>query len=270
MYKQWCLFFIIGVFMIRVFLCLALLTGTVFAKQTEIVLTEENSVNFNQPVTGEYTAKKSIEIFKKSLKAKELYLVLDTPGGSVMAGLQFIDIIKSLNIKVHTITIFAASMGYQIVQELGTRYILSSGSLMSHRGSVSGMSGQVPGELNSRLNFIQSLLSKMSESASKRVGMSKSDYEAAIVNELWTFGQSAVDSRHADEVASVRCGDNLLNKTRSEVVSTIFGDAVVTYSACPLVSAPISVEPVNGVKAELAPLIKDQIKAKNKKTNLSF
>jgi ATP-dependent Clp protease protease subunit len=240
------------------------------ALSATITLTEQNSVLFNQQVSGEYTAKKTLEILAKSAKASPIYLVLDTPGGSVSAGLQFIDAIKSLNVKVHTITIFAASMGYQIVQELGTRYILPSGTLMSHRGAVSGMSGQIPGELTSRINFIQSLLDGMSERAAKRVSMSKEAYDAAIVNELWVYGQAAVLSKHADEVANVRCSKELINGTYTESVRSIFGGADVTFSKCPLISAPISINFGSDVKREHVDHVKKQIMLKNRRGFLTF
>lgn len=240
------------------------------AKSATITLTEQNSVLFNQQVSGEYTAKKTLEVLAKSAKASPVYLVLDTPGGSVAAGLQFIDAIKSLDVKVHTVTIFAASMGYQIVQELGTRYILPSGTLMSHRGAVSGMSGQIPGELTSRVTFLQSLLDGMSERAAKRVGVSKKDYDASIVNELWVYGQAAVLSNHADEVANVRCSKELINGTYQDKVTSIFGAANITYSKCPLITAPIKIDFGSDVKKENVDKIKKQVMLKNRRGFLTF
>jgi ATP-dependent Clp protease protease subunit len=240
------------------------------ANSTTITLSEDNSVLFNQPVSGEYTAKKTLEILAKSAKNSPIYLVLDTPGGSVPAGLQFIDAIKSLDVKVHTITIFAASMGYQIVQELGKRYILPSGTLMSHRGSVSGMSGQIPGELTSRVAFIQSLLDGMSERSAKRVGMSKEAYELSIVNELWVYGQAAVLSNHADEVVNVKCNKDLINNTYNEKVRSIFGEVNVTFSKCPIITTPIGISYGSDVKRENVEKIKKQIMLKNRRGFLTF
>lgn len=222
------------------FLFLSLLTTMSFAS-TNIVLTSENSISFNQQVTDGYVASKSLEFFRKDLslsKTQPLYLVLNTPGGSVAAGNQFIDFVKSRNRPVHTIVIFAASMGYQITQELGKRYILPSGTLMSHRGSISGISGQVPGELNARLKMIEEILEGMNVRAAKRVSMSLKAYQDAIINELWTSGQHAVDTKHADDVAIATC-DNSLSGTYSEDVATAFGAVTVEFSNCPLITEPV-------------------------------
>jgi ATP-dependent protease ClpP protease subunit len=230
--------------MLKLVPLLLALSFSTFAS-TDIVLTDDNTVSFNQPVKGDYVAKKQLEIIVKSSKlsyGKALYLVLNTPGGSVTDGLLLVDTIKSLNRSVHTITIFAASMGYQFAQELGTRYILPSGTLMSHRGALSGLSGQVPGELNSRLGHIEEILNGMNVRAAKRVGVSVESYKQSIINELWTSGQEAVNSGHADAVANVTCAKDLYKGSTKEEFNSMFGSAVIEYSNCPLITSPISIE----------------------------
>jgi ATP-dependent Clp protease protease subunit len=256
--------------MIKYLVSLAMLCNIAYAKPVNILLTENNSVVFNDQVSAESVSKKTFEIMSKSIKASPIYLILDTPGGSVTAGLRFVDSIKSLGVPVHTITIFAASMGYQFVQELGIRYIIPSGTLMSHRGSVSGMSGQVPGELNSRVGHLQAVLSGMSERASKRVGMAKEAYEAAIVNELWLDGTNAVQQNHADFIANVKCDESLLRDTYEQEVRTLFGPATLEFSKCPLISAPIKFRFDKTVKPENFERIKKAVELKRKNLNLTF
>jgi ATP-dependent Clp protease, protease subunit len=240
------------------------------AKNDDVTLTEDNFVSFNQQVSDEYTSKKTLEIMKKAKKGIPLYLVLDTPGGSVSAGLAFIDVIKSLKVPVHTITLFAASMGYQMVQELGTRYITPSGTLMSHRGAVGGLSGQVPGELNSRLNHIQSILNGMSARAAARVGMSKKAYDDAIINELWISGKEAVASKHADKLANVQCEKSLIEATYQQELLTIFGKVTIVFSKCPLISSPISFSFGKEVKPEDMKKVRRVIESNKKSINLTF
>ena len=269
-YKHLRLFFIIGEFMIKYLVSLAMLLNIAYAKDVDIVLTEANSVVFNQPVSSDYTSQKTLEILTKSASTSPIYLILDTPGGSVVAGLKFIDTLKSLKVKVHTITLFAASMGYQMVQELGIRYITPSGTLMSHRGAISGISGQIPGELNSRINFISSILDGMSERASRRVNMSKQEYDAKIVNELWSFGQQAVNTNQADFVANVTCDKAIIKETYKQEVFTIFGVAVLKFSKCPLISSPIGVEFKKEVKPENFDKIKQLLQSRKSTVNITF
>lgn len=259
--------------MIKLLLMFCLLQAVAFAKPVEIVLTEKNFVVFNQVFTEEYVAKKQLEVISKSIflsRKQPLYLVMNSPGGSVTAGLTFIDTVRSLKRPIHTITIFAASMGYQVVQELGTRFITPSGTLMSHRGAIYGMSGQVPGELNSRLGFIMKLLDDMSSRAASRVKMSVRDYKDAIVNELWVYGQNAVNTHHADLVANVRCDKKLSEGTNTQDFLTIFGTVKVSYSNCPLISGPIGFEFAKEFKQEYKLRVMRDIQASSRKVNLTL
>jgi ATP-dependent protease ClpP protease subunit len=259
--------------MIKLLLTTSLLCSAAFAKPVEIILTERNSIVFNQAFKGEYVAKKQLEVISKNnlIPRKDpLYIVMDTPGGSVTAGLAFIDTVRSLKRPVHTITLFAASMGYQVVQELGTRFITPSGTLMSHRGAVSGMSGQVPGELNSRLGYIMSMLEDMNHRAANRVKMDVRDYRNAIINELWVYGHHAVARKHADVVASVTCDKKLSEGTVQEEFATLFGNIKVTYSKCPLISGPIDFQFSREFKPENKLKAIKEIQAKSRKINLTL
>lgn len=261
-------------FMLK-FLLLFMFSLPCFAFQTPlaITLTDKNSVSFNQPVKADYVAKKQIEIINKVSKLaphEPLYLVLDTPGGSVLDGLLFIDTIKALNRPIHTITIFAASMGYQIAQELGHRYITPSGTLMSHRGAVSGLSGQVPGELNSRLKYLENLLHRMNVNAAKRTKVSLKDYQNSIVNELWTSGQEAVNMNQADTVVLVKCDKDLMDKTYTESVNVMILTIDVKYSACPLISGPIGFGGVEKFTRTQIQTIKSQLEKQKRNINLVF
>lgn len=256
--------------MFKFLILFSIICCTAFAKNEELVLTEDNSIVFNQQVSAEYASKKTLEVMKKAKKGIPLFLVLDTPGGSVTAGLAFIDAIKSLKVPVHTITMFAASMGYQFVQELGNRYITPSGTLMSHRGAVGGLSGQVPGELNSRLIHIQSILSGMSSRAATRVGMSKQDYDAAIINELWVSGEDAVNSKHADKIVNVICDKNLTDGIYTEEFRTIFGKVNLVFSKCPLISTPLDFSFGKEVKVENILKVKRLLESKKRNINLTF
>lgn len=239
-----------------------LLSFSVLAK--DIVLTEENSVSINQPISSEFIGKKSLELLAKAGKlssGSDMYLVLATPGGEVMAGSLFIDLAKNLHVKVHTITIFAASMGYQIVQNLGTRYIMPSGTLMSHRASVGGVGGQINGELNARVKYLTDVANRLDVIAAKRSNQSLESYQASIVNELWLTSGIAVMTNHADEIANVSCDKKLAGQTKFEIVETMFGSLKVEFSKCPLILAPVSIQSNNKkAKERAAQYFKDYTK----------
>jgi hypothetical protein len=160
-------------------------------------------------------------------------------------------------------------MGYQFVQNLGTRYILPSGTLMSHRGAIGGLSGQVPGELNSRLGYFEYVLNRMNAVAANRTKIPLKEYEQSIVNELWVSGFGAVEKRHADFVVNAVC-DNSLSGTYSEEFATFFGAVKLTYSKCPLISSPVDVELGNNFTFEQKKAINKEIQDIRRKVILNY
>lgn len=132
------------------------------AKDGQVVLKENNTIVLSDEVNAMTVAKvleQARDLDSKLKKGEPLYLILNTPGGSVSDGLELVDMLKGMDRKVHTITIFAASMGFQIAQQMNDRLMIGSGTLMSHkaRGAVRGeFGGDEPSQLDSRLNLWKS------------------------------------------------------------------------------------------------------------------
>ncbi len=232
----------IFLFIMGILLCSPLAVST---NNETITLTPDNHILFSGVVTDASVTVNQLKLGQLSARLPRnatIYLVLDTPGGSVPAGNLFIDFAKSLPQKIKPISIFAASMGYHMFQSFDERIMQSSSTIMSHRVSLSGLSGQVPGELVTRLNSIISISNQMDDVASKRVGLSRKDYQDLIHDELWLSGSDAVATGHADKLAKISCSEELINGTRIEQVDTLFGPLDVKFSACPLISGYISFE----------------------------
>lgn len=208
-----------------------------------ITLEAGTTIVLRGPVTGSSVGKAMRELRDASRrvpKTTPLYLVLDTPGGSIMDGNDLIDFAKALPQKVHTVTLFAASMGFQIAQNLDTRYIVTNGTLMSHRASINGLGGQVKGELETRYRMIRRTVDYLDFVASKRMGIDLKTYENKILNEYWVYGFDALEAKVADEQVMLRCGESL-DGSDSMVFDTLFGPVTVTFSKCPLMKDPESI-----------------------------
>lgn len=227
-------------------LILSLLMVCSFCFGKVINLTEENSINFNSKFDGRFVAKKQIEAANKCYtnEGSDIYVVLYTPGGSVQAGQLFFDTLNALPCNFHTITIFAASMGYQTVQNLKDRYILPSGILMSHRAYLSGLRGEIGGELNQILKLFEQNIKELNVTASNRAGITLKQYETLIADELWMTGSQSVEMKHADEVVLARCDKNFKG-TYTQIFRSFFGAVEVEFSNCPLITSPLNVNSGN-------------------------
>jgi ATP-dependent Clp protease protease subunit len=220
-----------------------LVTLSFGASAKNIELSKKNTVILNEAFSLQSIAKLQSELYSlsKSLKEdEEITLVLDTPGGSVFAGLVLFDTVKSIPQKVNTLTLFAASMGYQTVQNLGDRYILPSGILMSHRAYLGGLKGQLNGELEERLQFYKDMTGELDRNSAARIGITYDEYKKLIINEYWAGATKALAENHVDEIVTANC-DETLSGTHVKDVRTFFGSFSVEFSNCPLIRGPLRV-----------------------------
>jgi len=230
--------------------CLLMLVSSMATAKTEqIFLTKDNTVAFSQVVNQGSVSTLIQEITKMDASLKSgypIYLVLYTPGGSIQAGLELIEYLTTLNRPVHTVTMFAASMGWQIAQHLGKRYILTYGVLMSHRarGGFQGEFGGGFSQIDSRYGLWLRRVNMMDEKTVERAGGKQTleSYRSAYASELWLNGPEAVEQGYADAVASVQCDKALAQELKEETVSAGFFSIKAKFSACPLNTSPVSME----------------------------
>jgi ATP-dependent protease ClpP protease subunit len=175
-----------------------------------------------------------------------IYLVLYTPGGSIQDGLELIEFLNSVNRPVNTVTIFAASMGFQIAQNAGNRYIIQNGVLMSHKaaGGFEGEFGDGMSQIDSRYGLWMSRILELDQQTVKRTNGKQTlkSYRAAYQNELWRTGSQSVKEGYADKVVQASCSKDLNDTTRVQNLEFFGMPIKVTYSGCPLNTNPLSVE----------------------------
>lgn len=208
-----------------------------------IVLTPENTVVFRGEVSASSTMTAQLELVnliraRKNAKSP-IYLVFDSPGGSIAAGDAFISFVKTLP-NVQTITLFAASMAAGIVESLpGRRLITDNGILMFHRarGQIEGQFED--GEMEAELALYKSIVRAMEQRNADRLGISLSDYKAKVKDEYWLFGPQATAQKAADEIVDVSCSNELIDSrivmTQQIMIFTIKQE----FSGCPLLRSPI-------------------------------
>jgi len=228
------------------------------AVAADVTLTKRNTLVMNKEFTSDVTAQLAVKAKKldEALAPGEvIYLVLNTPGGSIFAGLEFIENLNSLKHRVDTVTIFAASMGFQTVQQVtGNRYIVENGTLMSHKAS-GGIEGEFPGQLDSRYRYILSVVTEMDRKNAVRTKGKHTleSYQSLIENEYWCAPGDCLKEGFIDAKATVRC-DNTLSGTYEEVVEelSMLGmnlQLLATFADCPTITSPLALR----VKIDGAP-----------------
>lgn len=165
-----------------------------------------------------------------------IYLIVNSPGGSVYAGMRFISFAKTID-NLETVTIFAASMASAIVEALpGTRHGTENAVTMFHRarGTFSGQFED--GEVESQLAMWKKIVRKMERTNANRIGISLKQYKLNVVNEWWVYGDDNVANKTLDKISTVKCSSSLLKNKRTRKVRTLFGTYEETLSDCPLLN----------------------------------
>jgi len=159
--------------------------------------------------------------------------------------LELIEALQGLGRPVHTVSLFSASMGFQLVQSLGDRLVLRNGILMSHNayGQFSGAFGGVrPGQFDSRYNLWMSRMTALDTQTVKRTKGKQTleSYQKAYDHELWLDGAQAISEGYADKIVQVKCDDSLNGVNNNYIY--FFGLKIIyDTSKCPLNSAPTNI-----------------------------
>jgi ATP-dependent protease ClpP protease subunit len=206
----------------------------------DITLTETNHCYLNEEVN--YNTMQDLkfcladQVVKRGRKNYTIYLVLDSPGGSIYEGLKFIEYAESIP-NLETITLFAASMAAEIAQALpGDRHATRNGIMMFHRaaGVFKGQFGD--GELEQKLKLWKHIVAKMEQKASKRIGITHKKYKQLVKDEWWLYGQQNKSKNTVDHISSVKCNMSLQVKRVKKKMQTFLGPIEWTESACPMMN----------------------------------
>jgi ATP-dependent Clp protease protease subunit len=207
----------------------------------EVVLSESNTIQINLPILGSTAAevqKQLLEKDSKLKKGKPLYIVLNTPGGSIQDGLMIIETAKSLKRPVHTISLFSASMGFVISQYLGDRLAIDSAIIMTHKARVGGVGGDVPGSFINMANYLLNYVNSINERIAKRSGKELEDYNRLIESDFWMGTDLALDHNFIDKRVTVSCDESLRGYADPQEVDLGFFAVTVQFHKCPLITQP--------------------------------
>ncbi len=217
----------------------AMFSFTATAAEPVVTLTPQNSMSLRSEVDDASTSRLILQLME--YKGEKVYLYINSPGGSIIAGNQLIQAIHSSGHKVVCIADFAASMAFSILQSCDTRLVTDDAIVMQHQGSTEVRGNMT--KLKKEVEFLQKLTDGLNKDDSSRIGMSLEAFQAKIHDEWWLVGaDEIVDSKVADGVTRVKCSAELAKKREVQVIDSMFGQAVLTWSGCPLASYPVAVE----------------------------
>ena len=206
---------------------------------SQITLTKNNHIVIKGVINAESVGKASRDLLKLSFRTKPgdtLYIVLDSPGGSVYDGLNFVQLFAAIPRNVECIAIKAHSMAHHFLQACpGKRYGVANMMSMAHRAS-GGFSGTFnSGKVEQQLELWTGIVQSMERVNAKRMGLSLQKYQSLAKNEYWCHGYDCVKKNFVDSIAVVGCSKELVNEETSKTVHSFFGSYTVYQTKCPLI-----------------------------------
>ena len=229
--------FVLGVYALVVASFVAALCASiVYGSEKTIVLNPYSTVSLRGYIDDDTVAKTIDNIIRN--ENETIYFVIDSPGGNVEAGLKLIDTMKSSGKRFICISADAASMAFSILQTCDVRYVTQSAVLMQHVGGYSVKGDAAKNK--SITGYIERLLRKLNQNDAKRLGVSVSQFESMIRDDMWLLGAEAVAVHAADGVVNVRCTKSLADQRIVEKTTLSHSEITIVMSGCPLVSEPLS------------------------------
>ncbi len=188
-----------------------------------ITLKKNNFISIDDKIDDNNVEKWSKQMNK--LTANPIYIFIDSPGGSVDAGSQFINNMNWLinhDKTINCIVKSAYSMAFVILQHCTNRYVMSSSTLMQHQMSLTGLKGPINNLMN-YLEMISNISDELDNKVSTRLNMTVESYRNKIKNDWWLTGYSALGAGVVDSMVIVGCDTELydIHDNQEEIIFDI-------------------------------------------------
>jgi len=177
-------------------------------------LSDEKVIHINGPI-GRNALNVSDAIKLAARAGEPIWVLIDSPGGSVIAGAQIISAIESAGVEVNTVCLsLCASMG-AIIHQYGTkRYMVDRSFLMFHEAS-GGVSGTMP-QMLSQLNSMNRYINKMIAKIATRAGTSFQELSSKLAAEFWVDAEDSLSLHFSDGTINVLFDPSrVLNSTQN-------------------------------------------------------
>lgn len=166
--------------------------------QSKVLVLKDEVADANMSVLSE-----SLKSMTKTPSSNPVFLVIDSPGGSVDAGMNFINTMRAAkearNVKVTcVITSRAYSMAAIIAAACHKTYILPTADMMFHNVTY-GVRG-TPALIKSRTTHMESYIKELEALIASQLGMPLSTYEALTRDELWLTARQAAAKGFVDGI----------------------------------------------------------------------
>ena len=225
--------------MLQLYTLILIFTYTITANI--ITMDNDNMITIRGTINSMTSNKFILDTSDKN-NNKELFIYINSPGGSVMEGFYMVEHIKFLqeqNITISCIADFAASMAFVLLQFCNNRYAFSSSILMQHSMSLQ-LKGTLPG-VESYMKMLRDINIYFDMYQSERINVSYDDFIKKTTSDWWISGLTAKMDKVIDKIIIAKCHISLHSMNETITKNTMFGEIQLIYSKCPMVKHPLNI-----------------------------
>lgn len=142
------------------------------------------------------------ELQRKAVGKAPVYLLINSPGGSVLDGSRLVSFIENSKTPIYTVcTKLCASMAFVTLQYGHKRMALDRAIIMAHKAS-----GGAQGQLENMINLLSTMkryVDKMSLHTARKAGLTLEQFNNLTANDLWLDAEDAVAKKFLDEIITI-------------------------------------------------------------------
>jgi ATP-dependent Clp protease protease subunit len=131
-----------------------------------------------------------------------IYLLINSPGGSVLDGALIISAIEASPAPVHTVCMQLCASMAAVIHQYGKERMMTDRAILMFHNAAGGTQGYVP-QMLSRLNLINRYVNKMNAFIAARAGVNLTDWAARMDNEVWIDAEDATASHLNDKIVNI-------------------------------------------------------------------
>ena len=122
-------------------------------------------------------------------KQDEVYLLINSPGGSVLDGALILSAMESSSKPVYTVCMEICASMAAIIHQYGKQRLMVNRSILMFHDASAGLGGDLP-TMRTRLNFLERYTQKMDAYIAKRSGRTLEQFNKEFSKEKWIDGAS--------------------------------------------------------------------------------
>lgn len=167
----------------------------------QLNLNGKQIITIDGEISGEsyFVAKQIIALGKSG---KPIYILLNSPGGSVLDGALIVSAIEGSPVPVYTVVEGLCASMCQIIHAYGTKRMMTDRTILMGHPASGGVSGTLE-QMQSRLSMIQRYVNKFNAYIAKRAGLTLNAYLTMVVSEMWLDAEDATNMHFNDEIVSI-------------------------------------------------------------------